>query len=105
MIKIVKEVFAKSLDINDGFLRSVQFVPGTASYSVKRSVDDNGRMAEVTLEMTIPRYSRLLRDNLMVVVLLDDGTRRRLGTKDLPVRFEFKEDAVIRATCKWQVPE
>ena len=102
MIRIVKDVFVRSLDRNDGIVCPVAFIPGTASYGVKSSVDDNGRIAEITLEMTIPRHSRLMRDSLVITVILDDGTRRVIGTEDLPARFEFKEEAVIRATCKWQ---
>lgn len=102
MIRIVKEVLVKSLDHNDGFMHRVRMVPGTASYSVKTTVKDNGTLEERTVEFVIPAYVRVLRGNLVITVCFDDGKRCVLGTKDLPARFEFKEDGAIKATCKWQ---
>lgn len=105
MIRLVKEVFVKSLDLDEEFARPVRFVPGTASYSSKTKVEDGGSLKEVVLELTIPSYGKVLKGNVVVFVHLDDDTVRRVGTKDLPARFEFEDSGQIRAICKWSAPD
>lgn len=92
----------------DGVWYDAGIVPGTATLDISRSWDDHGPLLTYTLSAGL----RLLRRSgessldqpLCLIVSLDDGSRVRVGTPDLPCRVETAWAETLRMSCSWERP-
>ncbi len=106
MIKIIDQVFIRSLDVRNAEFVPLAFVPASAVAEITRSNDDGGDICTVSLSAVVPFRPVILRDNLAVRIFWD--SRRRsfdFGTVDLPVRFDVSEGDKIEISAKYKCPE
>lgn len=92
----------------DGVWYDAGIVPGTATLDVSREWNDNGPLLSYTLGAVLRPLRRTgessLAQPLCLVVSLDDGSKVRVGTPDLPCRVETTLSETLRMSCSWESP-
>ena len=106
MIKIIKTLKARSLDLGDGILHTLPMVPATGYLEITEKDDSAGRLATAKISATLSRDHDILRDNLELQVGFcdDEDTVRSFGTVDLPLRLEITMADTIKVSCSYSYP-
>lgn len=92
----------------DGEWYDAGIVPGTATLDVSQEWDDHGPLLTFTLGASLRPLRRIggssLLQPLCLIVSLDDGTKVRVGTPELPCRVETTLSDGLRMSCSWSRP-
>ncbi len=102
MIRIVSSILLSDLDSNPGIWTQIPIIPGTCKYKDTTSHTDSGWLRSVSLEFRVHQVIPEMTRNLALVVRFDDGSHVHVGTEELPVRLELKQDGHINVSCEWR---
>jgi len=102
MIQIVKKVYIKVADKVSAEWSELPIVPASATIKIEISQEKAGLLQTSELKATLSRESPWLFRNLLVNVLLDDGTTHSFGSIDLPVRFSYERSSARKVSFKYQ---
>ena len=92
----------------DGVWYDAAIVPGTATLDISQEWNDHGPLLTYSLGATVRPLRRVgensLDQPLCLIVSLDDGTKVRVGTPELPCRVETTWADTLRMSCSWERP-
>ncbi len=115
MIKVIAEIYAKSLDDTAATWQRFDIIRGKATLKIESSRDDSGVLYVYELEATLLRPVALLHDNLSLRIYFDefpaasvdkcrDPHVLSLGTSDLPVRLDIAYANTLVISCQYKTP-
>ena len=116
MIKVIAEIYAKSLDNAAATWQRFDIVRGKATLKIESSRDDSGVLYTYELEATLLRPIPLLHDNLSLRIYFDEFPAasickcrephmHALGTSDLPVRLDTAHANTLVISCQYKTPQ
>lgn len=108
MIKHITHIFVEDHTAIDqdgfGLASDVPFLEGSGVYSQNITEEEKGPIEKIEISMTIPQYLTVLTHDLTVHVYLEGKCFDRVGTRDIPARFEIKKTntSSCKATLKYE---
>lgn len=104
MIRIIKTLEARSIDLADGIWIPLPLVPGTGTIERSDKQEDAGRLATMKLSATLSSAPDIARDALELKVTFCDGREEIYGSEDLPLRLSVTETDVVKIECSYDCP-
>ena len=101
MIRIVKQIFVRSLDTEGDWLL-LPLVPTTATLDMGHTPEEAGDLTSYQLEATLRFCPDTARHNLCVKVVFDDDSSATFGTEDLPVKLEITQAETTVIECDYE---
>ena len=106
MIKIIKKLRAKSLDLSDGIWHDLPLVPATGKLEITTKTEAAGRLGTAKIEATLSKDHDIIKDNLMLQIVFcsEEDQIMNLGSSDLPLRFDVSETDTLKLSCTYSWP-